>query len=400
MTAFIEKVRPFLLTDDKILREEWLFHLRDYPQVPAHLTNDLMDYATEHKGFRLKLLAQGCSFVKDETTLEILVSWLGQLKKNEKFLVHGFIENVPLPLFFQHEQIFEQYVTKDFMKLQRQLYAFEGKQGQELAPLKELFMIHMEKMYHDFSMDRYRQAVRMLNQLIAVGLYDADEAYRAVLAEMDDEYFGDFGILAVCACGKLHVHKAIPLLVQLLERQDEDLLLEEVQKALAAMQSDEVVKAVAPFVLDHEKGISVISILKHIKTPLSEKTLLDAYPKTNDIELQEFLLDALTSQFSEHIIPFIEQFIEQDSYANVFDMGEMFYMHYKTLGKSHPLLDTWHKEGTEKNARLDYSINALPDYPTNHVAFTKMEPVQVEKIGRNDPCTCGSGKKYKKCCGK
>jgi preprotein translocase subunit SecA len=27
-------------------------------------------------------------------------------------------------------------------------------------------------------------------------------------------------------------------------------------------------------------------------------------------------------------------------------------------------------------------------------------PVKVEKIGRNDPCPCGSGKKYKKCCGK
>ena len=24
----------------------------------------------------------------------------------------------------------------------------------------------------------------------------------------------------------------------------------------------------------------------------------------------------------------------------------------------------------------------------------------VEKVGRNDPCPCGSGKKYKKCCGK
>jgi preprotein translocase subunit SecA len=23
----------------------------------------------------------------------------------------------------------------------------------------------------------------------------------------------------------------------------------------------------------------------------------------------------------------------------------------------------------------------------------------AEKVGRNDPCTCGSGKKYKKCCG-
>lgn len=29
----------------------------------------------------------------------------------------------------------------------------------------------------------------------------------------------------------------------------------------------------------------------------------------------------------------------------------------------------------------------------------RQEPVTVEKIGRNDPCPCGSGKKYKKCCG-
>lgn len=29
----------------------------------------------------------------------------------------------------------------------------------------------------------------------------------------------------------------------------------------------------------------------------------------------------------------------------------------------------------------------------------KSKPVTVVKVGRNDPCTCGSGKKYKKCCG-
>ncbi|HEY4136584.1 MAG TPA: YchJ family protein [Alphaproteobacteria bacterium] len=28
----------------------------------------------------------------------------------------------------------------------------------------------------------------------------------------------------------------------------------------------------------------------------------------------------------------------------------------------------------------------------------KGQPVRVTKIGRNDPCPCGSGKKYKKCC--
>jgi len=27
-------------------------------------------------------------------------------------------------------------------------------------------------------------------------------------------------------------------------------------------------------------------------------------------------------------------------------------------------------------------------------------PIKSEKVGRNDPCTCGSGNKWKKCCGK
>jgi preprotein translocase subunit SecA len=32
----------------------------------------------------------------------------------------------------------------------------------------------------------------------------------------------------------------------------------------------------------------------------------------------------------------------------------------------------------------------------------KMEPIRnrTEKVGRNQPCPCGSGKKYKQCCGK
>ncbi len=29
----------------------------------------------------------------------------------------------------------------------------------------------------------------------------------------------------------------------------------------------------------------------------------------------------------------------------------------------------------------------------------KGPPRRVDKVGRNDPCPCGSGKKYKKCCG-
>ena len=31
---------------------------------------------------------------------------------------------------------------------------------------------------------------------------------------------------------------------------------------------------------------------------------------------------------------------------------------------------------------------------------SKKQPKKVSKIGRNEPCTCGSGKKFKQCCGK
>ena len=35
-------------------------------------------------------------------------------------------------------------------------------------------------------------------------------------------------------------------------------------------------------------------------------------------------------------------------------------------------------------------------YKTEKSSHTVVKP---QKIGRNDPCPCGSGKKYKKCCG-
>ncbi len=51
-------------------------------------------------------------------------------------------------------------------------------------------------------------------------------------------------------------------------------------------------------------------------------------------------------------------------------------------------------------AGQDYAANEQDYYNPSQVPETKREPVTVEpKIGRNDPCPCGSGKKYKNCHG-
>ena len=70
------------------------------------------------------------------------------------------------------------------------------------------------------------------------------------------------------------------------------------------------------------------------------------------------------------------------------------------------------KEALYKNmvdAKADWLYN-LPawdeifDAETKHALYLEQKKsgtvVVGKKIGRNDPCPCGSGKKYKKCCGK
>jgi preprotein translocase subunit SecA len=44
---------------------------------------------------------------------------------------------------------------------------------------------------------------------------------------------------------------------------------------------------------------------------------------------------------------------------------------------------------------------AHPAPPDEMGDMPKQKPIKAEiKVGRNDLCPCGSGKKYKKCCGK
>ena len=40
-----------------------------------------------------------------------------------------------------------------------------------------------------------------------------------------------------------------------------------------------------------------------------------------------------------------------------------------------------------------------PTRSLRSAAAPALAPAMKAKVGRNDPCPCGSGKKYKKCCG-
>jgi uncharacterized protein YecA (UPF0149 family) len=51
-------------------------------------------------------------------------------------------------------------------------------------------------------------------------------------------------------------------------------------------------------------------------------------------------------------------------------------------------------------SRAEATADAVRRLPTSHAGTpARSRPVTAEKVGRNDPCPCGSGKKYKKCHG-
>ncbi len=60
-----------------------------------------------------------------------------------------------------------------------------------------------------------------------------------------------------------------------------------------------------------------------------------------------------------------------------------------------------HQSATGMGYQQAESGPQQPDQPASPTRAGKRQPVRVDhQVGRNDPCPCGSGKKYKKCCGR
>jgi uncharacterized protein len=86
-----------------------------------------------------------------------------------------------------------------------------------------------------------------------------------------------------------------------------------------------------------------------------------------------------------------------------------------TFFTSPKLADAYHKEGKGKTSLEQLADTVVMIFPDALMEYAHLgwsifqarreagdlgqEPSDHPKIGRNDPCLCGSGKKFKKCCG-
>ncbi|GAX91053.1 hypothetical protein EFBL_2713 [Effusibacillus lacus] len=83
------------------------------------------------------------------------------------------------------------------------------------------------------------------------------------------------------------------------------------------------------------------------------------------------------------------------------DLEQSLYVNCLANGVAIPELDEYKRKREDREAREKRTDSGRSNLleRTNQLGLPASKPyVNPNKIGRNDPCPCGSGKKYKKCC--
>jgi len=170
-----------------------------------------------------------------------------------------------------------------------------------------------------------------------------------------------------------------------------------------------------------EEGQSNLSgLLEDVSTifPLPPQFRSDGFSELNDKQIVEKLTNyaiELYHQREQELGPDNMRIAERLVMLRVIDRLWMYHLtdmehlrqgiSLRSVGQEQPLV-VYKREGHASFEALLASIQHDVAHSIYHVGITKEAPKRKEavlagkKVGRNDPCPCGSGKKYKHCCGK
>jgi preprotein translocase subunit SecA len=124
------------------------------------------------------------------------------------------------------------------------------------------------------------------------------------------------------------------------------------------------------------------------KNPVIEGKIKDLAEK-NNMTAVEFMgfLDGANSSFKEALI--LDDLSEESEIKTELDFEKLLWNMHDAKAEWLYGMKEWEEifnEEKRKQIKKEYNRSKIV--------------VKGDKIGRNDPCPCGSGKKYKKCCGK
>jgi preprotein translocase subunit SecA len=144
--------------------------------------------------------------------------------------------------------------------------------------------------------------------------------------------------------------------------------------------------------------------------------MIELLPKDKNATNKTALGLGLCKLFSARGIPMVLSLLKYGYDSMLVNLNEAVYANHIVNNLKHPDMHIWEKSIREDEERVRNAKNNISkgnfdiaQLKENFQIFQnkKQETDKLNKfyasgfkVGRNDPCPCGSGKKFKNCCGK
>jgi hypothetical protein len=236
--------------------------------------------------------------------------------------------------------------------------------------------------------------------------------------------------LAVRLAGQARLESTVPLLINKLLEDGGDLLNEECAAALTRIGTPAVLHAIAeayPRAGRHFR-LYATEPLEHIHSDLAVETCLRLLGQEQDEMIRGNLAHALLSQFAPEGIEVARRLLvgrELDFERR--GLRDYLLETCTLTGERFPEYDEWLAVAKAEKQEHRKRVKELEDDPRGMLLFAlekltgkkvadvprarpplppmpglalPRQPESRRRVGRNDPCPCGSGKKFKVCCGR
>jgi uncharacterized protein YecA (UPF0149 family) len=390
---------------NEIVRDEAISALERYFPKSPKVIKQILKALPICKGDTLSLISGIKSFLPDEADIQEILKILTEViyKKDENSINTYFhllsgLQQFPYELInvFKESFAFNEQLQKiyEIITTRNQIKSRSSKIiWSELADLC--------KQNKGKSFDNNTQ--QYVDLLVEGLLLHGDEIRHKVIMFLSRETTDyHFELYMVQLAGELRIRETVPYLFRILIDSDFMAIVnDECTSALEKIGGREVVYQVELLYPNH-KDIrpQLASILKSVPYGYSEDLALRFLKNEEDIEQKTFLAEALCGMFSLKAADLIINIIENKQYdPSIVCLLDLLVPVYEYHSQSYNLAALQRKDRQFSQERMDNdplrqafaelndNINKLTDNK-NH----------MNKVGRNDPCPCGSGKKYKKCC--
>lgn len=213
-------------------------------------------------------------------------------------------------------------------------------------------------------------------------------------------------LCAVRLAGELRLQDTIPAIVALLNDAD-DWISEDGHRALVKIGGDRVVEELArayPIASDDLRSVAA-NVLESIHSDLSVETCLKFFEVEQVHHTRCSLIQSAVMNFATEGIEPARQFILTTPLdPEVIEVRIDLLTACKVLGERFPEFDEWTeaaKQDTEFRKNWYKKMTGVDEFDLDDEELDEPPPDTIARhthVGRNDPCPCGSGKKFKKCC--